>query len=64
MQYPDSCDLKLLTFSFLHGYELFHKIAVTSKNMRDKLLNAGLLDQIIVIGIKASAKEIPEIIPV
>lgn len=61
--YPGSSDLFLLTFSYLHGFELFHKIAVTSKKIRESLPNAGLLDQNIIIGIEASDKDIPDVIP-
>ncbi len=61
--YPGSSDLFLLTFSYLHGFELFHKIAVTSKKIRESLPNAGLLDQTIIIGIVASDKDYPEVIP-
>lgn len=58
------CDLRLLTFSYLHGNELFHKIAVTSKKIREKLVNAGILDQIIIIGIKATERDLPKVIPI
>lgn len=54
VKFTDSSHFQLLTFSYLHGCELFHKIAVTNKKIRKKLPSAGLLDQIIVIGIKAS----------
>lgn len=54
--YPGSNDLFLFTFSYLHGFELFHKIAVTSKKIRKSLPGAGLLDQIIIIGSKKLIK--------
>ncbi len=41
-----------LTFSYLTGCELFHKIAVTGKQVRDKLPDSGLLDQDKVITFK------------
>jgi hypothetical protein len=52
--YTDSRDLRLLTFSFLPGYDLFHKIALTSKSIREQLPKSGLLDQVKVITIKES----------
>ncbi len=52
--YPGSSDLFLLTFSYLHGFELFHKIAVLNRKIRESLPHAGLLDQVIIIGIKES----------
>ncbi len=63
-QYIYSNPFKLLTFSYLHGYELFHKIALTSKKIRALLPGAGLLDQIIVIGIKASDRYLPDVITI
>ncbi len=42
--YPGSSDLFLLTFSYLDGFELFHKIAVLSKKIQESLPGAGLLD--------------------
>ena len=42
--YPYSNDLRLLTFSFLNGDELFKKIAVLNKKLRQSLPDAGLLD--------------------
>jgi hypothetical protein len=36
--------LKLLTFSYLHGYELYHKIAILDKTTRQSLIGAGILD--------------------
>ncbi len=58
--------LMFLTFSYLTGCELFHKIAVTGKQVRDKLPNSGLLDQDKVITFKKSelSYECPEIPPV
>ncbi len=32
-------------WAYLPGWDLFHKIAVTSKYAREKILKAGLLDQ-------------------
>ncbi len=60
--FPGLTHLQLLIFSYLHGYELFHKIAVTSKKMRERLPKAGLLDQLKEIGIIASDKYIPYVI--
>ena len=44
VRYPESNDLRLVTFTFLPGYDLFHKIAVTSKSIREKLLSPGWRD--------------------
>ena len=52
VRFPESNDLRFKTFSYLHGCDLFHKIAVTSRAIRDKLPDSGLLDQIRVITIK------------
>ncbi len=52
--YTDSKNLRLLTFSYLPGCDLFHKIALTSKSIRKKLPKSGLLDQVKVITIKES----------
>ena len=41
--YPDH--LRLFIFSYLTGFELFDKIAVTSKAIRNELPISGLLDQ-------------------
>jgi hypothetical protein len=35
----------LLTFSYFTGWDLFHKIALTSKQVREMLRNSGLLNQ-------------------
>lgn len=61
--YPDSLDLKLLTYSFLEGCELFNKIAVTSKRMRNSIIGAGLLDQIKIITVKPSTEDYPKYLP-
>jgi hypothetical protein len=37
--------LKLVTFSYLEGYELYHKIALLDRATRQSLPEAGLLDQ-------------------
>ena len=56
--------LRLHTFSFLDGCQLFHKIALTSKYIRSKLPESGLLDQNKVITLLPpyyySQKTIPE----
>ena len=52
--YPDSNYLRLKTFAYLRGDELFHKIALLSKSVSETLPNAGLLDQKIVLGVKNS----------
>lgn len=52
VRYPESNDLRLLTFSYLPGCDLFHKIALTSKSIRQLMPNSGLLDQVIVISLK------------
>jgi hypothetical protein len=44
--------LRLLTFSYLPGCVLFHKIALTNKKLREQLKGAGLLDQDKVITFK------------
>lgn len=64
VKFTDSNHFKLFTFSYLHGCELFHKIALTSKKIRALLPNAGLLDQIIVIGIRASDEYLPDAIEI
>ena len=46
----------LVTFSYLMGCDLFHKIAVTSKKVRSLLLESALLDQNKVLTIKGSYK--------
>jgi hypothetical protein len=56
VQYPNSLNLKLLTFAFLTGSDLFNKIAVTSKKIRNSMKGAGLLDQVKVITVKAPAE--------
>jgi len=61
VKYPESRHLQILTFSYLTGCDLFHKIAVTNKAMRESLPNSGLLDQIKVITIKAPTDNYPEI---
>ena len=52
VRYPESNDLRLMTFSYLPGCDLFHKIALTSKSIRKLMPQSGLLDQIIVITVK------------
>lgn len=47
----------------MHGYDLFHKIAVTSKKIREMLPKAGLLDQIIIISIRATDEYLPDVLP-
>ena len=37
-------NLRLLTFSFLSGSELYHKIALLNKMTRESLPESGLLD--------------------
>jgi len=37
--------VKLLTFSYLQGDELYHKIALLDRATRQSLPEAGLLDQ-------------------
>ena len=64
MQFPkDKKDILLTIFSFLPGCTLFHKIATTSKTVRSKLPNAGLLDQIIQITIKEEYSTNSKVIP-
>ena len=41
-----------MIFSYVPGCDLFHKIALTCKSIRQKLPNSGLLDQIRVITVK------------
>ncbi len=62
--YPESTNLRLTTFSYLPGCDLFHKISVTCKSLRSVLPNAGLLDQIKVITIKAPSDNSPDYLPV
>ncbi len=64
VRYPESSDLQLLTFSYLPGCDLFHKIAVTCKSLRKVLPNSGLLDQIKIITIKAPTDNYPDYLPV
>ena len=64
VRYPGSSDLQLLTFSYLPGSDLFHKISVTCKSLRSVLPNSGLLDQIKVITIKAPTENYPDCLPV
>jgi hypothetical protein len=40
---------RLLSFSYLDGATLYHKIALLNKEMRASLPNAGLLDQLKVL---------------
>ena len=58
--FPHSHDLRLLTFSFLSGDELFKKIAVLNKKLRQSLPGAGLLDQHKSISIKCTDCEITD----
>ena len=67
VRYPESNDLRLITFSYLQGCDLFHKIALLSKTLRALLPESGLLDQIVVITIKGANKSksgYPELMPV
>ena len=64
VRYPESSDLRLLTFSFLEGCDLFHKIALTSKSIRDQLSNSGILDQIKEITIKLPSEMYHDDFPV
>ena len=58
--YPYSQDLRLLTFSYLNGDELFHKIALLNKKLRLILPSAGLLDQHKMITIRCTDEKIPD----
>ena len=42
--YKTHKELRLVTFSFLSGSDLYHKIALLSKTIRESLPKAGLLD--------------------
>ena len=64
VRYPESTDLKLLTLSYLAGYDLFHKAAVLCKLLRKELPKSGLLDQTKVITIKAPTGDYPDYLPV
>ena len=65
LSYQDSNFLRLKTFSYLNGSVLFHKIALLSKSVREKLPNSGLLDQIIALGVKDSfGRTCPDYFPV
>jgi len=44
-------------FSYLAGCDLFHKIALTCKDIRQRLPNSGLLDQMRVITVKFTLDE-------
>jgi hypothetical protein len=37
-------DLRLVTFSYLSGSDLYHKIGLLDKTIRESLPKAGLLD--------------------
>ena len=54
----------LKTFSYLPGCDLFHKVALTSKSIRQKLPKSGLLDQIRVITVKLPTNNYPDLFPV
>ena len=64
IRYQESTKLRLETFSYLPGCDLFHKISVTCKSIRSMLPNSGLLDQIKVITIKAPSDNYPDYLPV
>jgi len=63
VSYPESPDLRMVTFSFLSGCDLFHKIALTCTSIRKHLPKAGLLDQVKVVTIKAPTDNIPDRLP-
>jgi hypothetical protein len=57
-QFPGCNMARYKVFSFLPGYTLFHKIALTNKHTREQLCSAGgLLDQIIVITVRHELTE-------
>ena len=47
-----SKNLQLMILSFLSGSTIFHKLAQTSKSLREELLYAGLLEQELVVELK------------
>jgi hypothetical protein len=51
-EYPNG--IRKLILSYLAGWDLFHKISLLSKSMRDDLPKSGLLEQFKVITIKQS----------
>ena len=58
MNFPVTNPLvKFVVFSYLSGCEIFHRIALTSKRIRDQLPDSGLLNQIKVITIKHEKAE-------
>jgi hypothetical protein len=61
--YPESSDLRMVTFSYLPGCILFHKIALTCKSIRKLMPESGLLDQIKVVTIKAPTDNYPDRLP-
>ena len=42
--YKTHKELRLVTFSYLSGSDLYHKIGLLDKTIRDSLPKAGLLD--------------------
>ncbi len=64
VKFTDTNYFRLQTFSYLHGCEIFHKIAVLNKQIRALLPSAHLLDQFIVIGIMPSEKYLPDVIKI
>ena len=59
----NSNHLWLVTFAYLPGCDLFHKIALLNKFFRRELPSSGLLDQIRVIKIKAPSSDDPTDLP-
>ena len=64
VRYPESTDLKFITFSYLPGCDLFHKIAVTCKSIRNLLPKSGLLDQVKIVTVKTPKRYYPSPLPV
>ena len=63
VSYPESPDLRMVTFSYLPGCILFHKIALTCTSIRKQIPKSGLLDQVKVVTIKAPPKNYPSRLP-
>ena len=63
VRYPESSDLRMVTFSYLPGCILFHKIALTCKSVREHIPKSGLLDQVKVVTIKAPTDNYPDRLP-
>lgn len=55
--YKSNKNLRLLTFSYLSGSDLYHKVAVLDKKTRELLPHAGLLDQKKVLEMKSKPKK-------